>query len=367
MMIPQLSVRTTNQIQQHFQYGGIQQQAAEGALASVEREQGPIDQGHVQDWLNALWADGTRGPVSEEVAARALKMFVSRPGGPSQIADAPAPFKAGPGGLAVRSFAQDDGRDWRWSIDRKSIDARVGTAEADLSWLLALDLTKPDDFRSFGQWAGWRVDDSTYERGSSWKDPTVQHWILSTLASRHRITRAMARGFIEDLRDTQKDKRVPRELIESARKAIEREAVFDGFLRSLPVLRERMLYERIDETTLRHQLEAELGLFHGAIPPRDFKLMIEDSKSHNDRSDLKELGYTQVIFIHHVLQEVTHTRIATALIDTGLHERKVSDDTKILELARHFEVPVEGVTDQLYAQGVSAVKLFLKSRELYGR
>lgn len=302
---------SVHQIQQHFRYRGEQQQAAAAALEQVRGQRGTVDPTAIQDWLRALWTDGDHGPISAEVAARALNAFCDRPALPTRNPETEASFRPGPGGLAARSYAKDDGRDWKAEIDRVSTDAKATFVQADLEWLFALDLRKPDDFRAFGKWAGWRVDDAQYQHGSSWQDPTVQHWLRSTLRSRYLLPSAVTRDFIEHLRDDV-PRFLPHAFVTGAKAGSEREAVFEAFLRSLPILLERLSYGRTDETALRRDLEQALGLEKDSIPPFHFELMLEEFPAHRGREFedlddyvgyLKKIGYTQEIFLDHVLQE----------------------------------------------------------------
>jgi hypothetical protein len=95
--------------------------------------------------------------------------------------------------------------------------------------------------------------------------------------------------------------------------------------------------------------------------------MLEDSRAHGDRPDLKELGYAREIYSDHVLQDVSSNRITVALIDTGLHSQQLTTAEKIRELEKYFRVPPGGVSGQLFENGEAAVSLFLASRKTYGR
>jgi hypothetical protein len=359
----------TTQIQDHFRYGSVQRATAQAALDQVQREHGPVADDHVRDWLRALWRDGERGPVSSEVAAKALRLFAERPVARTTIEGAPAPFKAGAGGMMVQSWAKDDGKDWRLSIDHGSVEAKVATAIADLEWLLSLDLRKPEDYRAFGQWAGWKIADEQYASGASWSSDMIQGWIISALQSRHRIPRPFARPFIEDLSDAQKAKWIPQKLVDAARAAHTREATFDAFLEQLPLLTERIAFGRLDEETLRHQLEDALGVPRGRIAPREFHLMLEEKWVVGGQPDPKEVGYTREIFSDHVLQDVSGNRITTTLIDMGLHRQSISDDEKLRRLEEHFGVPRGGIDLRELADASSPgrLELFARSREKHGR
>jgi hypothetical protein len=359
----------TTQIQDHFRYGSLQRATAQAALDQVQREHGPIADTHVRDWLRALWRDGERGPVSSEVAAKALRLFAERPISTTTIEGAPAPFKAGAGGMMIQSWAKDDGKDWRLSIDQASVEAKVATATADLEWLLSLDLRKPDDYRAFGQWAGWKVADATYQSGASWSNDMIHGWIISALQSRHRIPRPFARPFIEDLTDAQKAKWIPQKLVEAAKAAHAREAVFDAFLAAKPLLNERIAFGRLDEETLRHQLEDALGLPRGRISPRDFNLMLDEKWEAGGLPDPKEVGYTREIFSDHVLQDVSANRITHALIDTGLHEQRIDDEAKLQRLEDYFGVPRGGISLREFVDASSRGRIehIAGSREKYGR
>ena len=371
-----MNTDVSSQLQQHT-FSGLQQTAALKALQKVQTENGTLRPDDVADWLAALWPERGEGVVDPLTATKALQAFCDRTSLPRPSASTDQSFSVGTGAMNVRFAAEDDGRDWRSAIDQRSIDARLVTFESDVQWLFSLDLRSPEDYEKFGKWAGWSVSEDTFKNGSSWSDETVQHWATSCLASRHRIPRGVARLFLEQTFTDNAQQRTQQSQLFSlagnrfVREALEREAVFDAFLEAIPVLKERVAFGKIDEKDLRGELERELGLEVGAISPREFRFVLEGYDPKRSLTDLKRIGYIQVMFSQHVLQEVTDNRIADALIDSGLWsqlENKTMDDAQVVEaLEKRFSLPVGAIESQVYWNGKRSVPLFLESREQYGR
>lgn len=351
--------------------------AAQTAIEQFSSKRGtaPTEE-NVAAWVKALWHDIGTGVVDPAAAQKALEAFSDR----APPAQAPVlgamTLKPGAGGVALRSAQLDDGKDWKAGIDLSAVDARVVALEADIDWVLSLDLREPEQYKQFGAWAGWTVKPEHYENGASWSDFTVRGVFTNAIARRHSVPAALTDSLMGDkLNDDGSQRwRASKAFIgaaaEHARGAFEREAKLDAFLHGLPQIKDRIRGGRAEASDVRHELEDQLGLPRDTIRPGELDMFMDEigwrrdgqtDEQHVD--ERKQMGHIQQFFIGHVRGSVTANRMADTLIATGLDKKLasggISDDDALAQIAELYGVPADGISLRAFAEAKDLAPRFL--------